>query len=329
MTKINNISIKHHTIPQFYLNYFASRVPKGYYIYRYNKNLLEELPDLVSNVGFIKNFNTIEIEGKKTDMYEKMHNIVFEKKFALQYSRIINKIRLYNQRKNFCYNCLSINYYKSLEPYSIDYEDKITLSYLLAYFIYRSRKLRKFEEKIYDKQEYIIKDMYRVQGVSDMKEIDKNIKEIIGSKEDIKISQLQSLFKGNALNSIAKIIYNHIWVIAYNNTKELIYTSDNGHALETANKRATSVGYDTYGNIIIFPITPEVCVIMYDKIMFEEKISDLSFICLNKQQIKVINNSIVFDGIDEIYSKDGNWTHLKQYYKKSKIPKCHKPYGIH
>ena len=40
--------------------------------------------------------------------------------------------------------------------------------------------------------------------------------------------------------------------------------------------------------------------------MFEDKIGDLSFINLNKQQIKVINNSIVFDGIDEIYSKDAS-----------------------
>ena len=325
----NNISSKHHTIPQFYLNYLDTKVPNGYWIYRYNKNILKELPDLVSNVGFIKDFNTIEIEGKKTDIYEKMHNIVFEKKFAIQYARIINKIRLYIERELFCYNCLSMEYYNSLELYCINYEDKLVISYLLAYFIYRSRKLRRFEEKIYDKREEIIKDMYRAQGFLDIKEIDKKIKETIGSKEDIKISQLKSLFKGNAINNIAEIIYNHIWVIAYNNTEELIYTSDNGHSMETANNTIRSIGYDTYGNIIIFPLTPKICIIMYDKMMFEDKIGDLSFINLNKQQIKVINNSIVFDGIDEIYSKDGDWTHLKQYYKKSKIPRGHKPYGIH
>lgn len=324
----NKISVKHHTIPQFYLNSFATRKRNGYWINVYDKNLLKEKPNLVSNIGYIKNFNTIEINGKRTDIFEKMHNEVFEKRFSYEYTKIINKINQYNQRENNCFNCMSMEYYKSDASYCINYEDKIILSYLLAYFIYRGRKLRNVEELFRDKQELIFKDMYRAHGYTNIENIKLLIEKEIGKKESVKENQLISLFKGKALNELAEIIYNHIWVIGYNNTEELLYSSDNGHSLESYSDYNISVGYATYGNIILFPLTPKICVIMCDEKMFSNQIMDLTFMDLNNEQIKCINRSIVFDGIDEIYSKDGNWDTLRNYYKKFKIPKGHKPYGI-
>ena len=37
----------------------------------------------------------------------------------------------------------------------------------------------------------------------------------------------------------------------------------------------------------------------------------------------------VFDGVDEIYSKDGDWNHLIDFLKKEKIPLGHKPFSIY
>lgn len=324
----NNISSRHHTIPQFYLNSFATRIKRGYWINIYNKNELFNYSDLVKNIGYIKDFNTIQVDGEKTDIFEILHNEVFEKYFSNVFSKIIRKIEKYNQIENFCYNCMSIEYYRSNASYCLDYEDKKNISYLLSYFIFRSRKLRNFEEKLREKHELILSDIYRANGYANKKMIETMIEKQIGKKEDIKKSQLISLFMGKELNELAQILYNHKWKIAYNNTKKLLYTSDNGHALDTADKSQRSVGYDTYGNIIMFPINPKICILMHDQNMFKKTI-DMSFVNLNISQVRTINDKMVFDGIDEIYSKDGNWDHLNEYYKKNKIPKGHKPYGIY
>ncbi len=325
----NNISTRHHTIPQFYLNSFAVKVKNGYSINIYNKDRLHSFSNLVEKIGYIKDFNNIQIEGIKTDIFEKLHNEIYEKNFSKKYFEIIRKIEKYNQIENNCYNCMSIDFYKSEDSCCLNFEDKKYISYLLAYFIYRGRKLRKAAEEFREKIKLIQSDLYRAKGYENKEEINNKIEKQIGTKEDIKIEQLISLFKGKDLNDLAKILYNHQWIIAYNNTEKLLYTSDNGHALDTAIENERSVGYDTYGNIIMFPINSRICILMYDQKMFQKRIVDMSFINLNILQVKSINHEIVFDGINEIYSKDGDWEDLREYYQKNKIPKGHKPYGVY
>ena len=322
----NKISSEHHTIPQFYLNNFAKKVEKGYWIYRYNKNLLKELPDLVKNVGFIKNFNTIEIEGNKTDIFEKLHNEVFEKGFSNKLEKIVGKIEQYNKCINYCYNCMSIEWYEKQTISCISYRDKEDISYLLSYFILRSRKLRNVEELFIEKMKLIHYDMYKANGITNEEKIQLKIEEYLGNEESVKKEQLYSLFKGNSIVELAKIIYNHVWIIGYSDS-ELLYTSDNGHALTGDGEK--SIGYNTYGNVIFFPLTSKICIIMYDVVKFREVYKDLMFVNLNSIQINEINKNIVFDGIDEIYSKDGDWTCLENYYKNNNLPKGHKPYGVY
>ncbi len=330
---MSNNSIKHHTIPQFYLNCFANKIKKGYKIkgYRinvYNKNTLCKFSELVKNVGYIKHFNTIKINGEESDIFEKLHNEVYEKKFSNIFKNLIKKIERYNQIINFCYNCMSNEYYNSKEFKCLEYEDKQYISYLLAYFIYRSRKLRNVEEIIFEKQQLILNDIYRAKGFTNKNVIKTKIEEQLGTKEELKKGQLISLFKGKGIYELYKILYNHEWIIYYNNTNKLLYTSDNGHALSTVKKNQRSIGYNTYGNIIMFPINPRICIIMYDRRISKE-ITDMSFMNLSTYQVKMINYQIVIDGIDEIYSKDGNWDDLIECYKKYKILKGQKPYGVY
>jgi len=325
---MNNISVNHHTIPQFYLNNFAVKVKKGYNINVFNKNKIVKFHELVENVGFIKNFNTIETEETKTDIFEKMHNEVFETTFSVRYKNIIRKINNYNQREIFCYNCMSTEYYLNEESICVDYYDKADLSYLLAYFILRGRKIRYFEEGIYERVKDLLSDIYKSKGDIDIEEIETKINEHIGQKENVKFHQLISLFWGEELHELAEIIYKHIWVIAYNNTDSLLYTSDNGHALDHNTKLKSSIGYDTFGNIIIFPISSRIGILMFDSLMYNNQYNDMSFHNLDEEEIKKINECIIYDGIDEVYSQDGNWSILEEYYKKSKIPKGHKPYKI-
>ena len=79
----NKLSVKHHCIPQFYLNRFGTKQKNGsHQIFVYNKNNNAFFKNSVSNIGYIKNYNTIEIDSEKTDEFEKLHNQVFERKYG-------------------------------------------------------------------------------------------------------------------------------------------------------------------------------------------------------------------------------------------------------
>ena len=55
---------------------------------------------------------------------------------------------------------------------------------------------------------------------------------------------------------------------------------------------------------------------------------DRNYVYLDEDLVKFINQNIVYDAVDEVYSFDGNWTHLKEHYKKEKLPLGHKPYSV-
>ena len=78
--KKNKLSENHHCIPQFYLNRFGVRQKNGSYnIHIYNKNNGKEFTNSVSNISFVKGYNTVKVGDVETDVFEQLHNKVFEK----------------------------------------------------------------------------------------------------------------------------------------------------------------------------------------------------------------------------------------------------------
>lgn len=91
------------------------------------------------------------------------------------------------------------------------------------------------------------------------------------------------------------------------------------------------VGYGSPGSLIIFPITPYICILMYDTLLLEKKkkfVVDRNYVYLDEELVRFINEEIVFSAVDEVYSIDGDWKHLKDFYKKEKLPIGHKPYSV-
>ena len=109
---------------------------------------------------------------------------------------------------------------------------------------------------------------YKVDNIED------NIKNEIGVIEGVKYAQLQATFDGEEIEKLANYFYEHIWNIGFNMTEDYFYTSDNVHALATLWKEQSAfrgVGYITPGNIIIFPLSPSICINMYDPLYLEKK----------------------------------------------------------
>lgn len=65
-------------------------------------------------------------------------------------------------------------------------------------------------------------------------------------------------------------------------------------------------------------------------IVREEKkfVVDRNYVYLDEELVRFINEEIVFSAVDEVYSIDGDWKHLKDFYKKEKLPIGHKPYSV-
>ena len=64
----NNPSKIHHCVPQFYLNSFGIKQINGaYIIHVYNKNKGCYFSNAVSNISYVKDYNTIKIENTETD----------------------------------------------------------------------------------------------------------------------------------------------------------------------------------------------------------------------------------------------------------------------
>ena len=82
--KNNKISKKHHYIPQFFLKSFAIKEGKKYIINVFDKQNLNKFTNSVDNIGYIKNFHTIKVDGEDSDFIEKAHNEVYERKYSIR-----------------------------------------------------------------------------------------------------------------------------------------------------------------------------------------------------------------------------------------------------
>lgn len=327
----NKISKNHHFIPQFFLKSFAKKEGKKYIINVFNKQNLNTFTNSVDNIGYIKNFHTIKVNGVDSDVIEKAHNEIYERRYSIRYKTILR--RLENVRQDIkVMNCLSSRRY--MEIYlneQISDSEKIFISFLLAYFVIRGKKWREFGEQAFMKAEELMREIGEVHKVNNIEE---NIKREIGILEGVKYAQLQTTFDVEELKRFANFFYKHIWNIGFNMTANFFYTSDNVHALTSMWKEQPKwmgVGYTTPGNVVFFPLSPTICIIMFDPVyLIEKKINIISneSVSLYADDIKMINNEIILSSIDQVYSIDGNWDNLEECYRINNIKAGHKPYKI-
>ena len=310
----NKIARKHHFIPQFFLKSFSQKGRTADVINVFDKNTLNEFQSSIADIGYIKDFHTVIIEGEA-------HNEIFESRLVLLYRFLVRKINRIIQDYKVL-NCLSIE--RKNEIFLTGYiteDEKYLFSFLLSYFIVRGKKWYYVSKEGYDRVEMIMRDMARVHKIND---IDEKIEKEMGKREELNLSQLEATFKGNERNILQEKFQNHVMLIGLNLTDINFYTSDNVHALTSVceTPKARGIGYSTPGNIIVFPISPKICILMYDANIIENVFeSDKSYIILDENTIKTINENMVLSSIDQVYSVDGNWNDLRDTYIKYDLKK--------
>lgn len=332
--KKNKLSENHHCIPQFYLNRFGVRQNNGSYnIHIYNKNKGKEFTNSVSNISFVKGYNTVKIDGVETDAFEQLHNSVFEKGYSKRLKNVVSELEMFF-KEWMAINCLSVEKRKELDmPKIFSLENKAFLSFLLAYFILRSKRARFFGEAAYDKVYNMMDKMYDTMKL-DRNKFEENVLEVLGTRENLKLINIMSSFNKESIMKLANYLYKHSWNIGYNRSNHLLYTCDSAHALTTIKEdypEIYGVGYASLGSMIMFPLTPRICILMYDPIQLQKDkkiVIDCNYVYLDEEHVKFINENIVFDAVDEVYSQDGDWEILNNYYSREKIPLGHKPFSV-
>lgn len=324
----NKIIRRHHFIPQFFLKSFSQRERRTEVINVFDKKSLKEFPRSIEDIGFIKDFHTVIIDGEKSDFFETAHNEIFEKRLVLFYRFLLRKINNVIQDYKVV-NCLTMERKKEifLNGY-ITEDEKYLLSFLLSYFIVRGKKWHYVSKEGYGRIEMIMRDIARVHKIND---IDEKIEKQLGKKEELNLLQLEATFKGDERNALQEKFQNHVMLIGLNLTEVNFYTSDNVHALTSLCNipRARGIGYSTPGNVIYFPISPKICVIMIDANIIENVFeSDKSYIILDENTIKLINENMVLSSVDQVYSIDGKWDDLRDTYIKYDLKAGHKPYVV-
>lgn len=67
---------------------------------------LNKFTNSIDNIGYIKNFYTIKVDGEDSDFIEKAHNEIYERKYSTQYRNILKRLETVRQEINLI-NCLS------------------------------------------------------------------------------------------------------------------------------------------------------------------------------------------------------------------------------
>lgn len=334
MKNKEGLSIRHHFLPKFYLNNFGTKNESGKtHIFVYEKEKKEPILNSVTtdSICYIKNFHTIDVKGKKSDIFEKMHDKIYENKYSIKYNEILLKFSGLKVINHLSYiNVLSYDKYleqlltQANEKKVISQDDKIFLSQLLAYFVVRSPHWRNRQLEFYDKTKKIIEEMYRVNNKDiSQQEIDKIIEIQLGTREKIKINHLYTMFDGKTIDEIADILIKHIWSLSIANSDRLIYTNDAAYGmtlLDDSYPKFRGMGFGTHSVMIYFPITPSMCITICERKFLENEVHgkyslvENKALILNNENIEHINSVLYGSARSQIYSKTSYWDY--ENYRK-------------
>jgi len=118
---------------------------------------------------------------------------------------------------------------------------------------------------------------------------------------------------------IAETLCNHIWVMYVNKTEYPFYTSDNPIATipHKHDKYMSYGGLNSEGVEIVFPISPNLLLAMYEKNTYEKMFTDRKFVVLtSKDEIDYFNRQQVYQSYRCIFSGKNNFELAEEMCKE-------------
>lgn len=295
------MKIRQHYVPRFYLKNFARKIkPKTYKIRCFDKFKFK---------SFEANINKVAVERF---FYDKEEPNIMENLLSFlesESARVLNKI----VRKK------SIN--------SLTGTDFTIMSCFIPIQHERTKSSRIRNIQI---AELVYRDLFK--NRPDLKlppleslpeEYKKRLFESRGKRAQIEFMFLPFLQneEGESINP-AREIFKLDWILGKSNTKFEFYTSDHPIFIHNPDRKEVPLqGYGQYayysrGVRIYYPISPELCIIIYDGETYPNAKKLGTRIWIDRDELDWINTQIIAEAYRWVYSKRRDFQFIKDCLKK-------------
>lgn len=163
-------------------------------------------------------------------------------------------------------------------------EEKLILSLFMAIQIIRTKVFRDTLTQTYEKS---LQTLLYKQQMEDDNALPKECFKVNSNKDFIKLQHLGMILDEELALHMAETLSNHIWVMYVNKTDTPFYTSDNP-IITIPHKRDKYMSYGGFasdGVEVVFPISPNLLIAMYEKNWHSSFYQDRSFKIINHTQI--------------------------------------------
>lgn len=206
---------------------------------------------------------------------------------------------------------------------------KDIFSFFVAIQMLRTKSFRSGISDAIEQFYNVLPKKFPIKGLEPLRSGEFHIK---ANDEYVKLQHTLIMLDEKELERTAEILNNHIWVMYVNKTDMPFYTSDNP-VITIPHK---SDKYMSYGGIasegveIVFPITPNLLLAMYEKTWHSNRFSDRSFVSLtSKEKVAYFNMYQIMQSDRCVFSiKDDfglaeqmceEFPQLKEYQPKVKV----------
>jgi len=302
---------KQHYVPQFYLKRFTY---DGERLFVFDKIAQKQRVANVKDIAHENYFYDIPIDSLHEEVEVNNFDVqVVEKalggiegKYSQTIKEVLENLEPTNGLKRL------LNFLKFRGGRIITKKQKRELSFFITIQFLRTKESRDATAEMSKKFTEVIFNAFTENNFPEIPadlhpqvEIDKN---------DTKLFHLQNLFNPEYVNSITKVLNNHIWILGINKSKQSLYTSDHPVVKNGSIKSPfrSFEGLGSKGIEIAIPLTPNHILLIYEKTFFNElKNLDRKIIDLNEDNVIYYNSLQVLQSYRQIYCSANDFNLVK------------------
>lgn len=253
--------IRHHHVPQTYLKNFSFRKKDQFEIYTLDKISGNVFKANINNVAVEKDFYTVK-ELDDNYAWEKFYAETIEPEMGVIIPDIIKVSE----------SCLINDKVKVLNN-----EQKSILSRIIVCQLLRGKNCREFGHEIFkEKSSLILADAKNKFMGKGNKKVDAILENFQFTEDMFKSVVMQSILSLEETERIARVLFNHCWVIYRIIGNKEFVTSDNPVMFmdsQTLNVTPFHNGASDNKTVIFYPISPKLLITLYSYNMFFEMLN--------------------------------------------------------
>ncbi len=284
---------KAHFVPRFYLRKFADNKE---HIFVYDKPTNKSFPTSVTNIASETHFYDLPTDALANKVNLQLIETLlsglendFKKIIDNALNTITSKRRITRNQKRYMAIFMTIQYLRTSEQI----------------------------KNIIESFEKFVKVTFA--ETHTLNNSDKSLLEELEFNPELKsLQHAEILLDSEIIDYITNILKKHIWIVGINNTSQPLYTSDNPIVRKAQKKDPihSTVGLDSEGIEIAFPLTPKYLLILRESRFFKKfKLLDCKSKLLSKTDVLRYNRLQVLQSLRQIYCPSNRFNQVLEISK--------------